>query len=296
MSRDHLWGILVTCAAVASSRALSSQDFALAPLSVPAILPNDSLPGTPRAFLEWLRAQTPSALTNREQQVREHVYALIAEIVKQRFNLAQAVDLPRGDTVLAQLFSWADRLGVPGAGKVAQAIDSQFAPTTTPEPGNGFQLLFSPPAFLLATEHGKWIVRFPYFFMIGTTTRQRLANGIENDIVTLSTLTAANSTPPGGASQATILLLSGQTADLPSYVAFWLQQLQMTSADTTSNLVPQATRSYRHFDPVSRLWKEVVALKIPSGSMVVAYIGLDGTYQSNRAHFLDILTSLRVRQ
>jgi len=114
---------------------------------------------------------------------------------------------------------------------------------------------------------------------------QRLANGIENDVATLSTLTAANNEPQGGASKATILILSAQTPDLPAYVAFWLEQLQVAPTDTVSNLVPQATRTYRRFDTASGLWKEVVALKIPSGSMIVAYIGLDGTYQVNRPHF-----------
>jgi len=296
MRRECLSGILAACAALITPRVVTSQGFSSAPLSVPSAMPSDSLPGTPRAFLDWLRAQDPSAFTDREQQVREHIYALIADVVKQRFASTQATDLPRGDSTLAQLFAWADRFGVPGAHDVAQAIGAQPAAAATPHPGDGFQLSFSAPVFSLATEYGKWMVHFPYFFMIGTTTRQRLANGIENDVATLSTLTAANSAPRGGASQATILLLSAQTADLPSYVAFGLQQLQMTAADTISNPVPQATRTYRRFDPESRLWKELVALKIPSGSMVVAYIGLDGTYQSNRAHFLDLLTSLRVRQ
>jgi hypothetical protein len=259
-------------------------------------MPNDSLPGTPHAFLGWLRGQDRRTLAGREQQLREHIYALISEVVKQRFGLTRVTDLPQSDTVLAQLFSSADSFGVPGAGDVAQAIGVFPTQTRTADPGAGFHLTFSAPMFSLATDSGKWMVRFPYFFMIGTVTRQPLANGMENDVATLSTLTAANSAPLTGASQATILLLSAQTADLPSYVAFWLQQLQMAPTDTVSNPVPQATRSYRRFDPAARLWKELVALRIPSGSMLVAYIGLDGTYQANRAHFLDLLTSLRVSQ
>lgn len=132
--------------------------------------------------------------------------------------------------------------------------------------------------------------------MVGAITRQRLANGVENDVAMVSTLTAANSEPRGGASQGTILILSAQTPDLPSYVAFWLQHLRMAPTDTVSNPVPQATRSYRRFDQASGLWTEVVALKVPSGSLLVVYSGSDGTYQVNRPHFLDLLKSLRVRQ
>jgi hypothetical protein len=289
-------GVVAACAMLAAPGAAAGQNFSSAPLSAPAAMPSDSLLSTPQAFLDWLRTHDSSAFSSHEQEIREHLYALIGEIARRRFALTHTIDLPMGDSTLAQLFTWADRFGVPGAGDVARAINPQGTGSVTPDPGNGFQLSFSGPGFSLATDHGKWMVRFPYFFMIGPTTRQHLANGMDNDVVTLSTLTAANSPPTGGASQATILILSGQTPDLPAYVAFWLRQLQISPADTTANPVPQATRSYRHFDASSQLWTELVALRIPSGSLVVVYVGLDGTYQANRPHFLDLLTSLRVRQ
>jgi len=271
------------------------QGFSTLPLSAPSAMPRDSLPATPLGFVDWLRTRNPATFTGREQLIREHLYALIAQAVKQRFASTQTTEPATGDSALVQLFEWADRFGVHGASDVAKAIGTKPVPPVTPQLTDGFQLTYSTPAFSLATDNGKWMVRFPYFFMVGDITRQRLANGIENDVATLSTLTAANSEPRGGASQATILILSAQTPDLPSYVAFWLQQLQVAPTDTVSNPVPQATRAYRRFDTASGLWKEVVALQIPSGSMIVAYIGLDGTYQVNRPHFLDVLRSLRVR-
>ena len=292
----QVFGIAAVCAVLAVPPVAVSQSFSSAPLSSPSAMPSDSLPGTPQAFVGWLRAQDSSVLNSQAQEIREHLYAIIGAIARRRYASAHTVDLPVGDSTLAQLFTWADKFGVPGAGTVALGINPQAPRPLTPDPEDGFQLSFSAPGFSLATNNGKWMVRFPYFFMIGPTTRQHLANGIDNDVVTLSTLTAANSASVGGASQATILLLSGQTADLPSYTAFWLQQLQLSPADTTANPVPQATRSYRHFDPTSHMWTELVALRIPSGSLVVVYVGLDGTYQTNRPHFLDLLSSLRVRQ
>lgn len=296
MQRYYLGLILPAFITLTTPGIANGQGFSAAPLLAPSAMPSDSMPGTPRAFFEWVRAQDSSIVAARAQQIREHLYALIAVALKQRFASTQATELPTGDTTLAQLFEWADGFGVPGAADVARAIGARSRPSVTPHPSEGFQLSFSAPVFSLATEHGKWMVRFPYFFMIGTVTRQRLANGIESDVATLSTLTAPNNTTIGGASQATILILSAQTSDLPSYVAFWLQQMQIAPTDTVANPIPQATRSYRHFDAGSRLWKELVALKIPSGSLVVAYIGLDGTYQVNRPHFLDLLASLRARQ
>ncbi len=296
MERQYLRLLLPTLMALTTPGIANGQVFSTAPLLTPSVMPNDSMPGTSRAFLEWLRRADSSTVATRAQQIREHLYGLIAVALKQRFASTQASELPTGDTTLAQLFEWADRFSVPGAADVAQAIDARHRSAVTPRPSNGFQLSFSAPAFSLATEYGKWMVRFPYFFMIGAVTRQRLANGVENDVATLSTLTAPNNTTIGGASQATILILSARTSDLPSYVAFWLQQLQIPPTDTVANPIPQATRSYQHFDPDAGFWKELVALKIPSGSLVVAYIGLDGTYQANRPHFLDLLMSLRVRQ
>jgi len=282
--------------ALTTPRVAHGQGFSPAPLLAPSAMPRDSMPDTPRAFFEWVQGQDSSTIAARGQQIREHLYALIALVVKQRFASTRATELPTGDTTLAQLFEWADGFGVLGAAEVARAIGVWSRPSVAPQLSEGFQLSFTAPAFSLTADYGKWIVRFPYFFMVGTVTRQRLANGLESDVATLSTLTAANSTGIGGASQATILILSAQTSDLPSYVAFWLQQMQIAPTDTVANPIPNATRSYQHFDGRSRLWKEVVALKIPSGSLVVAYIGLDGTYQANRPHFLDLLSSLRVRQ
>jgi hypothetical protein len=289
-------GVLAACAVLLAPGVALGQGFSTAPLSTPAAMPSDSLPVTARAFLDWLRAQDTATFNTRAQEIREHLYALVGGIVRQRFASAHSTDVPQGDTTLAALFTWADRFGVPGAGEVARAISATAPAAVTPNPEDGFHLSFSASAFSLATEHGKWMVRFPYFFMIGAITRQHLANGIDNDVATLSTLTAANSAAVGGASQATILLLSGQTADLPSYVGFWLKQLQISPTDTIATPIPQAMRSYRHFDAASHLWTELVALQIPSGSLVVVYVGLDGTYQTNRPHFLDLLTSLRVHQ
>jgi hypothetical protein len=140
------------------------------------------------------------------------------------------------------------------------------------------------------------MVRFPYYFMPGMLARQKLNNGIENDLVMLSTLTAANSASIGGASQATLLFASAQTPNLADFTVFWLGQLQVAPSDTAPKPVPQAMRNYRRFDPASGLWKEVAVFEIPSGSLIVAYIGLDGAYQTNRPHFLDLLASLRVSE
>ena len=273
----------------------AAQDFSPTPLSAPTGFPRDSLPQTASGFIPWLELRSSALTPAQAQLVREHLYALISETVKQRFTLTHSGNLPSGDSALAQLFTWAHRLGVPGAGAVATAVLPGSMNAAVPVPTDGFDLAFSAPAFSLAAREGRWLVRFPYYFMVGTLTHQHLNNGLDNDVAVLSTLTASNAAPIGGASQATILLASAQTTDLPSYAAFWLGLAGLALQDSMASPVPQAIRAFRKFDAATSIWKELVVFQIPSGSLVVVYSGLDGTYQANRPHYLDVVASLRVR-
>jgi hypothetical protein len=298
MKATTLLSGLARCVAVlllvaAATRPAAGQGFDTLPLTIPVAFPNDSLPHTISEFLVILKHWTPSTQAH-DQLLREHLYALIAQVAKERFIRTHATDLPTRDDTLGELFAWAHRLGVPGAIAVARALTPDIT-DSTPLPTPTFDLVFAASSFSLVAQQGRWMAHFPYYFMIGMATRQHLNNGLDDDVATLSTLTAANALGVGGASQATILLASAQTKDAPTFTAFWLVQLGITLADTAPKLVPQAIRAFRAFDAAANLWKELVVLQIPSGSLIVAYVGLDGTYQANRPHFLDLLGSLRVR-
>jgi len=74
------------------------QGFSTSPMSAPPAMPRDSLPATPLGFLDWLRTRNPATFTGREQLIREHLYALIAQLVKQRFASTQTTEPAKGDS------------------------------------------------------------------------------------------------------------------------------------------------------------------------------------------------------
>lgn len=261
----------------------------------PIALPEDQLPATTSDFLTWVEQRASTITADQAQAIREHLYALIAADVKSRYARTKSQGIPVGDTTLARLYDWAHRLGTPGAAQVANAILPDPSRPPSPVQTDGFDLTFTPPVFSLAARAGRWMVQFPFYFMPGLLTHQHLKNELENDIAMISTLTARNTSAVGGASQATILIASAPSDDLPAYTAFWLAQFGLTPHDTMPIPVPQATRAYRSFDAATHMWRELVAFQVPSGSLVVALAGLDGTYQANRPHFIDLLSSLRVR-
>jgi hypothetical protein len=268
------------------------QDYGSQPLLAPVAYPADGLPVDAKEFMEWL--DEAIALPDTFA-LREHVYAHIAERVKRRYAEAGSVTPDPGDNLLANLFLWSHRFGVPGSGQVASLFDG--VPTKS-DPGmvaDGFSLTFDPPSFSLVSNNAGWMVRFPYYFMPGVPVRQRTNNGLVTDIALVSTLTAANDEAVGGASQATILMLSAQTTDVPAFAAFWLASVGLQPQDTTSNPVPNAVKTYRGLVEGSSIWVELVVFEIPSGALLLVYSGLDGTFQTNYPHFVDLLNTLRVR-
>jgi hypothetical protein len=90
-------------------------------------------------------------------------------------------------------------------------------------------------------------------------------------------------------------LVSTESTDLAKVAAFWLTRLGISPDDTIPRVVPQSTRSYQTYSTEERLGKELNAFHIPSGSLLAIYVGLQGTYETNRVGYLDLLRSLRVR-
>ncbi|MEN8144158.1 MAG: hypothetical protein ABFS14_04330 [Gemmatimonadota bacterium] len=274
-----------------------SQEITRDPLRVPIVFPNDGLPTDPAEFQAWLMRRAENLGEEELTLVREHLYALISADAKRRFE-SLGDPYPRSaDPDLAEQFAWANDLGIIGAALVARALDPE---TRAVDPqgtlGPGLALFFKRPSFRLIAEEDGWGIEFPHYFMIGLADRQKLDNGLENSLLILSTLFAANSPEVGSASQATIMVASAQTDDVPGYAAFWLVRFDIEPTEAAPNTVPNAVRTYRSYDEDSHLWKEMVVFNIPSGALVAFYSGLKGTYEANRQDFVDFLETLRVRQ
>jgi hypothetical protein len=243
--------------------------------------------------MAWLAAQGDSLPDEAFVMAREQVFAIVSGDVKERVRLGTPLLSQTRDSSLALLFAWGHRLGLPGTRLVAQRLgfsphpsDSRAIETA------GFKIEFDS-LYTLVAEADGWMVRFPHYFMIGTASRQPLSDGRETSVAVLSTLFAKDSTERPGASQATILLVSarGSAAD---FAGFWLAQLGLSPSDTAVSASPSAVRTYRGRDGSSRMNKELVVFEPPGRAILAAYFGLDGTFETNYPHFLDLLRTLRI--
>jgi hypothetical protein len=222
------------------------------------------------------------------QRARERIYLYISEMAKSRDGQFP----PAGDSLATRLFRAAATLGVAGADQILQILDRrtpQDAPLPVPP---GLKLSFQPPTFMLASDDGTWSVCFPYYFMPAPVGRQSPANGVSTELATLSTLFAPDRDAPGS-SQATILIAAAPLADSAKHLALWLQQLGVSHARTGGVAGPGEWYSGSAQEPIRR---EAVVRHLPTRIVLIAYLGLPGTFEANRPHYLDLLRTLAPRR
>ncbi|MEO8295369.1 MAG: hypothetical protein ABI613_07635 [Gemmatimonadota bacterium] len=286
-------GCLCLLLTIGFAEPAGAQEYDPAPLRTPATLPADGLPASQGEFIQWLETNAASVPRERQAAVREHVYALISANVKARVAAGFPAFPGERDSALADLFSWGDRLGVFGAYRVARALDAtrpHLPPANlVPRP---FEITLDSGYFTFESSRPRWAIRFPYYFMLGAATHQRMGTDFEGDVIVLSTLFAPNDPAIGSASQATILLIATDSAAADRGENFWLNNLALDKTPTGDDLLP-GTRDYRGFDTALSMNKEMVSIPIPGGVMLIAYLGLTGTFEANRPHFLNLLESLR---
>lgn len=278
-----------------AARSAAAQQFSPEPLRSDATLPADDLPATRAAFLAWLADSTAPKSASMLVPAREHLYALVSNDAKARYRTTGAAYPAAASPELAELYGWAARLGTIGAGAVAAAQVETPPPSVESLAGGAFELTFAPPEYTLVAVRDGWRVRFPHYFMIGTVQRSPTGSGDTTGVVMLSTLFAPNAASLGGASQATILLLSAESSDAPAFTAFWLDRFGLSPSDTAAAAIPGAVRRYTGFDAATRMRKEIVVFVPPGRVLLAAYVGLEGTFEANRPHFADLLATLQVR-
>lgn len=280
--------------ALCGAQHVAAQAFDLRPLRAPTAFAATSMPTEAEPFMSWLSSQASALPEDGVFAAREQPFAIIAADAKRRVRSGAPTLPPSPDSLVAQLYEWGHRLGLPGSRLVAQRLG--FAPSSgDPKPIEtpGIRILFDS-MYTVVGEADGWMVRFPHYFMIGTASRQLLGNGAETSVVVLSTLFAKDSTVRPGASQATIMLLSA-SVPAPEMTAFWLQQLGIAPSDTAVNTSRSAVRTYQARDAQARMSKEMVVFSPAGRTILAVYVGNDGTYETNRPHFLDLLNTLRIR-
>lgn len=272
--------VLVIIAAIAPA-SLGAQAWDPAPLRSPTPIPRDGLPLERAAFFQWLRGSSLSPDDN--QKARERVYTYVSETAKR-----DAGAFPtQGDTAALTLFRSAVSLGVQGADLILAVLDPQAGGSLGPIPP-GLKLSLEPPVFTLRSDDSTWAVCFPYYFMPALAGRQTPNNGVLTEIAVLSTLVAPDS-GESGASQATIFIAAAPIADSANHAALWTRQLGVNPVPAPGPSMPgQWFRSPEG----ERMHREAVIRRLPQRVVILAYVGLAGTYESNRPHFLDLLRTL----
>lgn len=256
------------------------------PFHSPTPTPRDGLSPDSAAFMHWLRANATSLNQDQLQRARERMFTYISASAKE---LDGAFSSRSG---LCSHFDAAARLGVAGSADVAAALEPQReVPPRTPIP-DGLTLTFQAPFFWLRAADDSWAVCFPYYFMPVPAGRQVLRNGVTTEVAVLSTLVAADS-GAAGASQATILIAAAAPADSSRHVALWVEQLGVALSPSVALDSMGAWYASSGTDEMRRL---LVIRRLPQRVVALAYVGVPGTFESNRPHFRDLLRTLAPRR
>jgi hypothetical protein len=88
------------------------------------------------------------------------------------------------------------------------------------------------------------------------------------------------------------MLIFGPGADLASFAPYWTKQLGFTGDEPQQELNIRSLKSRQRYDENQNMHHEYATWSSQHGQFVVVYLGLNGTYQWNRPHFLDFLRSI----
>jgi hypothetical protein len=245
-------------------------------------------------FNNWLNSNYSTLNVDRMKGPREHLYYLIDSRVKSIYARDQVVFPPQQDLVLRTLFLWSERLGAYGGNLVFNALPSEDLPrvgTLMPVPP-GFELALRGDMLSLSSNAGRWSVAVPYYFMLWHVAEFEAKAGPKTQIATFSTGAAAHEGQPGH-SQASLMLLFGPGDDGESFVRYWASQLGFSGEEREEAIPGRSAGTRRLFDASRNMHREYATWRSPHGQFVVAYLGLNGTYQWNRPHFLDFLGAIR---
>lgn len=295
----HVGLAAILAAQGAAPTSLAAQPTGRAPytasLAQAAALTPRELAQEQRQFMAWLQTNGASLPPDQLQGAREHLYFLVGSAARAQLSATGRLFPPRDTLGLAEMLDEGTRLGLPGAGVVARALigagaAEHLAPPVLP--AAPFRLSFSAPEYTLRSAHG-WSVRFPYYFMIGALQVRIPNNGVETEMIVLSTLFADHRGLPGR-SQATLLLLGAMPNDTSAFYAFWLNAVQLGTADRVSETLLPGSTTYRGFDTARSMNKELVTLTRGRMAFVLVYSGLPGTFEMNRADARAVFESLSV--
>lgn len=244
----------------------------------------------------WLIANYEKLTYEQMKGPRERIYYLIDSHIKSLYQKEKRIIPEKPDFILSMLFSWTERLGVYGGTKI---YNSMRPPKSAPKPSTmkfpaSFSLALQGDRLEVADKEEGWSLKVPYYFMIGRIQEFKATNGMQTKLVIISTGTAAD-TSKAGRSQATIMLIYSAGSNLINFTDYWKKMLEINDKAQELIIKSNGQKSLHTFSPAEKMHKELVTWQEKRGVFAVVYLGMDGTYQWNRPHFLDFLRSLKVK-
>ena len=249
------------------------------------------------AFNNWLNANYSKLDTESMTGPREHLYYLISSYVSE-LNKKDGIILPtENDLILETMLSWSERLGVYGAHLFYNKIkrhELNAMPELMKVP-KGINISAVNDMYLVESTDGSWIIKYPYYFMTGIINEFNATNGMQTQLVSISTGAAKDKTN-AGRSQSTLMFIHSPSKNTEEFKSYWLAQFDIDSEIKPNSLGLNDLDSYYLYNKESKLHKEVAFLPSSQGSYLVAYLGMDGAFQINKQHYLDFLSQIDIAQ
>jgi hypothetical protein len=296
--KRHLALLLSACWVATSAGAqadgpLLANGYSVAPLRAAPAFSAKEIEVEARKFLVWLEANGPKLTREQMAGPREHAYYLIGERIKHIYAESEAILPARRDPVLQSLFMHADNLGVIGGAQIFAALKDPGTPGMPARalPPRAISVTLDGDRLRVSSEKGLSF-SVPYYFMIWQAADQQRAEG-RLQLITLSTATARD-VSAAGHSQATLQILFSPDGAAALPAELLRSQLQTGTVDPPAALGLRDLKSQHGFNPATKLHTEMVSWADASGAYLVTYSGMDGTYQSNRPHFIDFLRSVQI--
>jgi hypothetical protein len=243
------------------------------------------------AINNWLNAHIQGLTYEQMKGPREHLYYLIDSRIKQHYAAEKRVRPAKHDPLLEVLFSWAERLDVYGGALAFNAVKASTSAAKAPtlKLPQGISLGLEKDLFIVRSRSG-WTLSFPYYFMIGRIAGFTAKDGPRTQLVMIST-GAAKDKSAAGRSQATLLFLFSPDKS-GAFERYWIGQLGIRTEGKPIALGVKGLSSRDTVEAQSMVHKELTSWSDSTGSFAVAYLGVEGTYEWNRQHFIDFLRAI----
>jgi hypothetical protein len=246
------------------------------------------------AFNNWLNTNYSKLNSQTMKGPREHLYYLLSSYVSE-LNNRDGIILPKeNDLVLSTLLSWSGKLGAYGTHLFYNKIKNDKMQAMPPlmQVSDGIKISAINDMFKVEDKSGNWSTKFPYYFMIGALNEFNATNGLPTQLVTIST-GAVKDKSSAGRSQSTLMLVYSPSKETIKFKDYWLNAFEVNSSIKAKPLGVKKLDSVYLYNEDTLLHKELTFIPSSNGSLLIAYLGMEGAYQKNRQHFLDFLAQVK---